>query len=375
MAAKKKSDFIVTPWEVRGDVDYDKLIKEFGTSKLDDALLRRLEKHTGELHYMLRRKIFFSHRDFDWILDKYEQGERFALYTGRGPSGHTHIGHLIPWIFTAWLQKKFDVHLYFQMTDDEKHLVKDLTLDQTVKFTYDNALDVMACGMDPKKTHIFSDVEYSKTLYTNAIRIAKHVTFSTAKAVFGFENSSNIGIIFFPAIQAVPCFLPSILEGKNVPVLIPAAIDQDPYWRISRDVAPKLGYYKPAQIHSSFLPGLGQGGKMSASDPNSAIYTTDNPEQIERKIMNAFTGQQPTKELQQKLGGNPEVCSVCQYYFYLFERDDKKLAKIWEGERDGSLLAGEHKSDLAKRVQKFIADHQKKREKARDVLDKVMLRD
>jgi tryptophanyl-tRNA synthetase len=261
------------------------------------------------------------------------------------------------------------------MTDDEKHLVKDLTLEQTVAFTYDNALDVMACGMNPKKTHIFSDVEYSKTLYTNAIRIAKHVTFSTAKAVFGFKNSSNIGIIFFPAIQAVPCFLPSILEGKNVPVLIPAAIDQDPYWRISRDVAPKLGYYKPTQIHSTVLPGLKEGGKMSASDPSSAIYTTDTPEDIEKKVMNAFTGQQATKELQQKLGGNPEACSVCQYYFYLFEQDDKKLAKIWEGERDGSLLAGEHKADLAKRIQKFVADHQKKREKAKKTLDKVMLRD
>jgi tryptophanyl-tRNA synthetase len=372
---KKKNDFVVTPWEVKGKVDYDKLIKKFGTQRLDDDLLARLKKHTGELHYMLRRRIFFSHRDFDWLLDKHEKGEEFFLYTGRGPSGHTHLGHMIPWIFTAWLQKKFDVHLWFQMTDDEKHLVKPLTLKQTMGFTYDNALDVMACGMDPKKTHIFSDIEYAKTLYKEAVKIAKHVTFSTAKAVFGFENSSNIGIIFFPAIQAVPCFLPSVLNGKNMPCLIPAAIDQDPYWRISRDVAPKLGYYKPTAIHNTFLPGLGPGGKMSASDPNSAIFTTDTPEQIEKKIMNAFTGQQPTAELQKKLGGNPDVCAVCQYYKYLFETDDKKLAKIFEGERTGTLLAGEHKADLTKRVQKFIAEHQRRREKAKKVLDKVMLRD
>ena len=290
MAEKKgEGDFVVTPWEVSGKVDYDKLVNQFGTKKIPPSMLERIKKHTGELHYMLRRGIFFSHRDFDWLLDKYEAGEKFFLYTGRGPSGHTHLGHLVPWIFTAWLQKKFDVHLYFQMTDDEKHLVKNLSLEETTSFAYENALDVLACGMDPKKTHIFSDIEYGKTLYKEAVKIAKHVTFSTSKAVFGFKNSSNIGIIFFPAIQAVPCFLPSVQAGKNIPCLIPAAIDQDPYWRISRDVAPKLGFYKPAQIHNKFIPGLGPGGKMSASDPSSAIFTTDTPEQIEKKIMNAFS--------------------------------------------------------------------------------------
>ncbi len=375
MVGKSKDGYVVTPWEVSGKVDYDRLIREFGTNKLTEPLLERMKKHTGELHYMLRRKIFFSHRDFDWILDKYEEGEKFFLYTGRGPSGNTHLGHMIPWIFTAWLQKKFDVELYFQMTDDEKHLVKDLTTDETTSLAYENALDVLACGMNPKKTHIFSDLEYAKTMYNEAIKISKNVTYSTAKAVFGFKDSSNIGIIFFPAMQAVPCFLPSMLKGNNVPCLIPAAIDQDPYWRISRDVAPKLGYYKPAQIHSKFIPGLGPGGKMSASDPNSAIFTTDTPEQIEKKVMNAFTGQQPTAKLQKELGGNPDICNICQYYYFLFEQDDKKLMEIFEGERNGTLLAGEHKADLSERIKNFISDHQKKREKARKVVDKVMLKD
>jgi len=96
-------DFIVTPWEVKGEVDYDKLVKEFGTNLISDNLINKIEKHAGKLHYMLKRKIFFSHRDLDILLKEYEQGKKFALYTGRGPSGHTHIGHIIPWIFTKWL--------------------------------------------------------------------------------------------------------------------------------------------------------------------------------------------------------------------------------------------------------------------------------
>lgn len=56
-------DFIVTPWEVKGIVDYDRLIKEFGTEKITEEILDLLRNHAGELHPLLKRKIFFSHRD------------------------------------------------------------------------------------------------------------------------------------------------------------------------------------------------------------------------------------------------------------------------------------------------------------------------
>ena len=65
---------------------------------------------TNEDHFMLRRGIFFSHREMNRILEDYEKGNDFFLYTGRGPSGHTHIGHLVPWVFAKWLQDKFDVN-------------------------------------------------------------------------------------------------------------------------------------------------------------------------------------------------------------------------------------------------------------------------
>lgn len=60
-------------------------------------------------------------------------------------------------------------------------------------------------------------------------------------------------------------------------------IDQDPYFRLLRDNAHRMRYPspKPALIHSKFLTALqGAGGKMSSSNPNSAIFVTDTPKQI-----------------------------------------------------------------------------------------------
>lgn len=97
---------VVTPWEVVGERDdqgvvkisYDKIINDFGCSKIDESLIKRIEKLTNRpAHHLLRRGLFFAHRDLDYILDLYEKNKKFYIYTGRGPSSETlHIGHIIP---------------------------------------------------------------------------------------------------------------------------------------------------------------------------------------------------------------------------------------------------------------------------------------
>ncbi|MHA1265053.1 MAG: tryptophan--tRNA ligase [Candidatus Helarchaeota archaeon] len=363
---KEKADFLVTPWEVKGIVDYERLIEEFGTEKISEEILDLIKSYAGELHPLLIRKIFFSHRDLKWLFAEFEKGNQFFLYTGRGPSGNTHLGHLMPWIFTKWLQDKFECELWFQMTDDEKfYFNPQLSLEDTHNFAYENALDVIALGFDPKKTFIFSDIDIAGVLYPQAARVAKRITFSTAKATFGFKNEANLGQIFFTSMQAVPAFLPSVLRKKKIPCLIPHAIDQDPHFRVARDVIPKLGYYKPASIHCIFLPGLKEGGKMSASIKESAIFTTDTPKEVQKKIGNAFTGGRPTLKEQRELGGNPEVCSVYKYYFCLFLWDDKKLMARRNKCVNGEIMCGECKKYLIELVLKFLKEHQRKREAAR----------
>lgn len=369
-------DFIVTPWEVRGEVDYDKLIEKFGTQKVTDDLLKHIEKHASPLHVMLRRGLFYSHRDMNWILEQHEKGNTFYLYTGRGPSGHTTIGHLVPWILCKWLQDNFKNKFYFQLTEDEKFMFDESkTLEDTKKYAYENALDVIALGFDPSLTNIFLDTEYIHHLYPIAIKVAKRVTFSTVRAVFGFTQSNNIGSIFYTSIQAAPAFLGSVLEGKNIPCLIPCGIDQDPHFRIARDVAEGLGYHKPALLHNKLLPSLTGSDKMSASIPGSSIFTTDSEDDIKKSVQNAFTGGRVSIEEQKKLGGDPDICSVYKYYLYLFMPDDKELQDRFEECRSGNIMCGECKQHLISLVWGFLKDHQEKREKARDVLEDFMLRD
>ncbi|OOF94230.1 hypothetical protein ASPCADRAFT_208755 [Aspergillus carbonarius ITEM 5010] len=388
----------INPWSVEGGrdengevvaINYEAICRKWNTSVIDDKLLERFEKVTGHKpHRWLRRGLFFSHRDFDRILTLYERGEPFFLYTGRGPStGSLHLGHTIPLQFTKWLQDVFDVPLVFMLTDDEKALFKDtVSFEDALHFAMENAKEIIALGFDLKKTFIYSDLKYvSNHFLMNAWEFSKLVTFNQVRGAFGFNESTNIGRIFFPSLQCVAAFgtsYPEIWKDEplqtrtqeiaNIQCLIPMGIDQDPYFRLLRDNAHRMTYPspKPALIHSKFLTALqGAGGKMSSSDPNSAIFMTDTAKQIKTKINKyAFSGGQVSIEDHRRLGGNPDV-DVSYIYLTYFEEDDARLEEIYKSYKSGELLTGELKKMTIEILQQYVAQFQEKR---KEVTDEVL---
>ncbi|KAL0372012.1 UNVERIFIED_CONTAM: Tryptophan--tRNA ligase, cytoplasmic [Sesamum calycinum] len=342
---------IVTPWEVAaekgGKIDYDKLIDKFGCQRLDQSLVDRVARLTGRPpHVFLRRGVFFAHRDFNDVLDAYERGEKFYLYTGRGPSSEAlHLGHLVPFMFTKYLQDAFKVPLVIQLTDDEKCMWKNLTVEESQRLARENAKDIIACGFDVSRTFIFSDFDYvGGSFYKNMVKIAKCVTYNKAAPSF-------------------PSSFPHLFSGKDsLRCLIPCAIDQDPYFRMTRDVAPRIGYHKPALIESSFFPALqGETGKMSASDPNSAIYVTDSAKDIKNKVNRyAFSGGQDSIENHRKYGANLEVDIPIKYLGFFLE-DDAELEHIRTEYGAGRMLTGEVKKRLIEVLTELVERHRRAR--------------
>ena len=308
------------------------------------------------------------------ILTRYEQQKPFYLYTGRGPSSASmHLGHLIPFLFTKWLQDVFDVPLVIQLTDDEKFLFKyDLKIEQVQKFAFENARDIIACGFKLEKTFVFSDLDYvGGAFYHNIVRIARYITTNQSKGTFGFTDTDSVGKMHFVAIQAAPSFsnsFPQIYGTRSdVPCLIPCAIDQDPYFRQTRDVAVRLKYPKPSLIHSKFFPALqGAQTKMSASNESSSIFMHDTPNQIKNKInKHAVSGGQETLEEQRLYGGNPDV-DVSFQYLTFFVDNDEEIETLAKDYRAGRLLTGELKKRCIQELQRVVAEFQERKAKVND---------
>jgi len=129
------------------------------------------------------------------------------------------------------------------------------------------------------------------------------------------------------------------------------------------------GFHPPSSIYHRFMTGL-TGGKMSSSVPASHISLLDDPEEGYEKVRAATTGGRETAELQRELGGEADDCPVYELYAYLLSGDDDEFAKrVYEECVGGERLCGDCKEQAAELMREFLADHQEKREEAREVLD------
>lgn len=368
-----KKEFKVTPWEVSGEVDYEKLIKEFGTEKISDSLFAKFK----DLHPLLKRGVYYSHRELDkWINDA-ESGKKVSVVTGRGPSEKMHLGHLVPFFVAKSLQDKYNCNVYIPVSEDEKFFTKQtLSFEDVQKFASENIHDILALGFKAGKTFIVRDFSY-QDLYKHSCRVAKLINYSTAKAAFGLTNENNIGWSFYPAVQATHILLPQFIEGQHR-TIVPVGIDQDPFIRLTRDISEhsSINFIKPGAIHAKFIPGLKGSAKMSASDAETGvIYLGDSSDEVKRKINKyAFSGGKDTLEEHRKLGGNPDIDISYQYLRMLFETDDKKLKKIHDDYKSGKLLSGELKAMLIEKINAFLKEHQKNRKLAEKQIDKFILK-
>ena len=170
-------------------------------------------------------------------------------------------------------------------------------------------------------------------------------------------------------------------------------MDQRKVNMLAREIGPKLGFWKPVVVSHHMLMGLSKPAsaekdklertidlKMSKSRPDSAIFMTDSPKEVERKINKAYCPEKQTFE-------NP----VLEYAKYIiFEKfktfkisrpskfgGDISFGSYREFERayaDGEIHPMDLKNAVANNVNKLldpVRKHFEKNKKAKDLLARV----
>ncbi len=367
---------VFNPWEVSGDIDYERLLKEFGITRMKDLP----DVFKNEL--LFRRGIIFAHRDFPRILDAVKQKKPFGMITGLMPTGKFHIGHLMVAQQMVFYQK-LGAKVYIAVADIEAYNARgqDLATSRT-NAVEDYILNYLALGLNPEQCEIYfqsdrsKDAKKANAYYRLQNLLARHITFNEFKSAYGEVTPGKMLSALLQASDILHMQLPEF-EGP-LPLVVPVGIDQDPHLRITRDLAQRIKNPKFVQVSSTyhfFAPGL-KGGKMSSSDSDSFISPTDSAKEVERKIKKyAFSGGKDTLEEHRKLGGNPDIDVSFQYLRFLFEPYDKKLAKIEADYRSGKLLSGELKAYTIEKINAFLKEHQARREKARKDVEKFVYKE
>lgn len=360
------------PWEIEGDLNYEKLIKEFGIEPIK-ALPEIFQKEL-----LFRRGIVFANRDIGRILSAVKDKKKFVMMTGLMPTGRFHIGHMLL-IKQIIFWQKMGAKIYIAIADVEAYNARGQSFEDSEKIAKEYLLDYAALGLNLEKCEIYfqssrsKDAQKSNAYYRLQNQLAGHVTFNEFKGAYG---EITPGKMIASLLQASDMLHPQLKEFESsCPVLIPVGIDQDPHIRLTRDIMKRVKQFKFIPISSTyhlFMPGL-QGGKMSASDSKSYISMVDTPNEVKNKINKyAFSGGKDTVEEHRKHGGNPDIDTSFLYLKFFFEEDDKKLEEIYNKYKKGEMLSGELKKILIDKINAFLEKHQKKRKEEEKTIDKFI---
>jgi len=367
----------ITPWEVKGNIDYDKLIREFGVTPFIEL------PKAFQSEILFRRGFIFAHRGFGQILSAIENRKPFVMMTGLMPTGKFHIGHMIL-ARQIIMYQNLGAKVYIAVADIEAYNARGQSLEESRKNAIEEyILNYIALGLKLENCEIYfqsdrssTDAKKANAYYRLQNILARHATFNEFKAVYG---EISPGKMMSALLQASDMLHPQLSEFEGpVPVIVPVGIDQDPHIRLARDLSSRVNNYSDfnfkelSSTYHTFVPGL-NGGKMSSSDSTSFVALTDAPEEMARKIRKyAFSGGRDTLEEHRKHGGNPDI-DVSYQWLRIFEEDDVLLKKVYDDYKSGVLLSGELKNLLIQKLTVFLEEHQKNRERARKVLHKYLM--
>lgn len=346
---------VIDPWSTSEIKNYEKLFSEFGLKSFPDKWKKELK------HYLFERGIVIAHRDFDKVMERIRNKKSFIVMTGIASSGKLHFGHKMVIDLVVHL-KKLGGKVFFCIADIDAYTTREKikTMEDAKKFAVENIANALALGLRKKDIYIQSKKE--ARYYELAFEVAKKFTFSELSAIYGELTPGKLAANY---LQYADILHPQLKEYLGpMPSVTPVALDQDPHMRAVRDVCRKLPYnfVLPTSIYIVHQSGLKQGAKMSSSQPETAIFLTDSPEDAKRKIFRAFTGGRGTVEEQRKLGGNPEVCKVYEIYKYHCP-DTEFIKEIYSRCKSGKLICGDCKKICAGFITNFLKKHRKKFEK------------
>jgi tryptophanyl-tRNA synthetase len=357
----------IDPWASEQSFDYSKLFEEFGMSRMDDSIVKKLGFRLAS------RGILFAHRDLDLWLKDAEEGKPLAVMSGIKPSSEFHLGSKLTAEEIIFFQKKFKAKVFYAIADLEAFADNGLTLEETHETAVSNVADLLALGLDEKNAYIYKQSQERRVMQS-AYVYSRRATPATLRALYGERNYS----LYFAALTQVgDILLPQHKDfGGPKRVLVPVGVDQDPHIRFARDLAFKEKLILPGATYHQIMRSLKGESKMSKRDPNSTLSLSDTQEAAKKKLASVFTGGRTTAEEQRKLGGEIGKCVFYDLMRFHFIDDEKELAKMKADCTGGAVLCGECKARYTKRALEWLSAHQERKKKmvpkARKILENIV---
>ncbi|MCL5239521.1 MAG: hypothetical protein M1286_03580 [Candidatus Marsarchaeota archaeon] len=258
---------------VKPSDDNIKLVELFGATKVTN-------KGQFPDFQAFRAGLVYSHRGADEFYSRILKNEESAIVSGFNSKVVLHLGHAAILGMDLEFQRKYGTEVFIPISDDESYLLsKAKSPEESVGSAFRLIRSLLAFGFDPSKTRFIVN-QLRSDVYNLAMKLSRGLTASEIKAIYGFGDEQNIGMFFYPAVQAAQLVAPQLSGIRNT--LVPIGPNEDVYLRACRDVTSRFGYEKPAVLHFKFLPGID--GRTMSSSKGNAITFLDDEDTLRKKL-------------------------------------------------------------------------------------------
>lgn len=226
------------------------------------------------------------------IKDVLEKEQRAVkVYWGTAPTGKPHCGYFVPMIKLAHFLKAgcevtvllADLHAFLDNMKASLETVQHRA--KYYEFIVKAILKSINVPIEKLKFVVGSSYQQSPKYILDLFKLSNVVSQNDAKragadVVKQVANPLLSGLIY-PLMQA--------LDEEHLGVDVQfGGVDQRKIFVLAEENLPSLKFKKRAHLMNPMVPGLGQGGKMSASDPNSKIDIIEDPKIVHKKVNSAY---------------------------------------------------------------------------------------
>ncbi|MDJ0781145.1 MAG: tryptophan--tRNA ligase [Desulfosarcinaceae bacterium] len=258
--------------------------------------------------------------------------EKKRVLSGMRPTGPLHLGNyhgaLANWVS---MQDQYDCHFFIA---DWHALTSDY--EDTSKITgyvREMVIDWLSAGLTPEKSTIFVQSlvpEHAELfLYLSMITpvpwLERNPTYKDQIVQIQNKDLSTFGFLGYPVLQAADI----IIYRANA---VPVGVDQVPHVEITREIARRFNFLygdvfpEPEAILTPTPKILGMDRRKMSKSYNNAIYLSDPPEEVSRKVSQMITD---PNRMRRKDPGNPDICNVFSFHnLYSGEKVSAEIDKM-----------------------------------------------
>jgi tryptophanyl-tRNA synthetase len=277
------------------------------------------------------------------------------VLSGMQASGKLHLGNLVG-ALSNWVKLQEKYECYYFIADWHSLTTGYADPSHMKESTKDLLINYLAAGLDPEKCTIFIQsrvIEHAElhlllSMITPLGWLERVPTYKEKQQELKDRDLSTYGFLGYPLLQTADII---IYRAKYVPV----GVDQVPHLEISREVARRFNYlYKeifpePEALLTEFPKVVGTDGRKMSKSYDNAIYLSDSPEEVERKIRTMVTDPARVKKTDV---GDPELSPVYHLHRIFSLKEEQEY--IADGCRTAGIGCIECKKILIKNVLKVM---------------------